>query len=265
MNKQINEQEKKKIERYEKYKKILFQRNYLYDPNVQEDKKFLTIQDKTIGTAGNFIVFTGLPKIGKSSLISAMIASAINKKPVLDMQLQLYKDKNKIGWFDTEQSKFDFNSKLRQINTYTNNSPMICLDCFLMKKDSSEDIIGTIEAYLQTEKKAAVIIIDGLLSCVENFNDESEAKRMVKTLSNMAEDYGVLIVTVLHVGKKDFHSIGHLGSATDRYCQSTLYFEMEKDGSRTISGKLLRSAPNFEPINCVFDNNKKVLIKNNQF
>ena len=260
-NKQASlEAEQKQL--YEKYTKLLLQRYYLYDPNVQEDKKYFTIQGQTIGTSGNFVVFTGLPKVGKSSIIAGMIASAYTKDPVLHMKLHVYKGKNRIAYFDTEQSKFDFNNQLKRISSYTGLTDFKSLDCFLLRDDYTKDILNLIEAYLKKEKNCGILIIDGLLDLVENMNDEGEAKRIIRRLKRWGKIYDILIVTVLHVGKKDFNSIGHLGSATDRYCQSTLLIEKEKDGSITLNPKMLRSSGGFKPINCVYDYSKNVLITN---
>jgi len=65
-------------------------------------------------------------------------------------------------------------------------------------------------------------------------NDEGASKRLIRQLKRWARKYGILIITVLHLGKKDMSSIGHIGSASDRYAQSTLTIEKNKFGQSTI-------------------------------
>ena len=90
-------------------------------------------------------------------------------------------------------------------------------------------------------------------------NNEIEAKQVIKTIRNLAKKHDVLIVTVLHLSKKDKMSIGHIGSASDRYAQSTLEVEKSKEGNFILSAKLLRSAGYFEPIELSYNE------KNNSF
>jgi len=178
------------------------------------------------------------------------------------MDLDLRGTKNRIGYFDTEQSPFDFRRQLEKIKRYSGTKNFNKMDCFLFREDTTIDILNMINAYLQTESKCAILIIDGLLDLIENMNDEGESKRLIRILKRWGKEYGVLIVTALHVGKKDFTSIGHIGSAVDRYAQSVLLIEKEKDGSLTLSPKYRRSCIGFKPINIVYDHQINSYIEN---
>lgn len=249
---------------FERYKALLLSRYYSENAEVAEDKIYLTIKGEVIGTAGNFVVFTGLPKVGKSTILASMIASGFTDSEVLGMKLDLSGTKNRIGYFDTEQSPYSFKRQLQKIKRYTDNSPKVSnsIDYFLFREDCSRDILLMISAYLKIESKCGVIVIDGLLDLIENMNDESESKRLIRILKKWGKEYGILIVTVLHVGKRDFQSIGHLGSMTDRYSQSTLLIEKENDGSFTLKGKMLRDSVGFNDLNCVYNHAAQCFVEN---
>ena len=91
----------------------LAQRKYKPDFIPPPSQVIFTIDDKPIGTIQNFIVFSGLPKAGKSTFLAAAIASAFQPGDVFGMKVHFPEGRRKIAYFDTESSDFDF---YRQIN-----------------------------------------------------------------------------------------------------------------------------------------------------
>lgn len=253
---------------FEKYKKQLLQRSYVYDPAIPEDKIYFSIQGQTIGTTGNFVTITGLPKVGKSTIIGAAVGSYYGREDIMGIKLFMHPKKTKVVLFDTEQTGYDMNrcwksiQKFAKKETLTNN-----LDVFSFREDYSIDIINMIETYLRIEPYCGIVIIDGLLDLLENMNDEGESKRLIRRFKLWGKKYDILIIALLHVGKKDFNSIGHIGSACDRYSQSTLLVEREKDDTVTLKPKFLRSAQGgtFAPINIIYNRESNSYSKNNLF
>lgn len=233
------------------YADILQKRRFNHTTQVAPDKIYFKIQDNVIGTASNFVAVTGLPKTSKSTIISAMIASFITGRPVLDFNLLAYDNKFKIALFDTEQSPYDFSRSVNRIQKFTGyDQPGIFkfFDAFLCREDNSNTILKLINEYLKTTPEVAILIIDGLLDLIDSMNDETASKRLIQTLKRWGKRHDILIITVLHLGKKDNSSIGHIGSASDRYAQSTLLVEKTKNGTFTCAPKFLRSAKDFDTI-----------------
>ena len=57
------------------------------------------------------------------------------------------------------------------------------------------------------------------------------------------------MIGVLHLGKGQGETLGHLGSNTDRWAQSTMIVEKNKDlGQFILKPKFLRSSDDFDPI-----------------
>jgi hypothetical protein len=245
------------------YAEILETRRFNHTTNVIPDKIYFTINDAVIGTASNFVAITGLPKTSKSTIISALISSFITGIPVLNFKLHSYEDKYKIALFDTEQSAYDFSRSVNRITRFTKyDQPGIFkfYDAFLLREDSSTNILRLIDTYLKQTPELAILIIDGLLDCIESMNDEAASKRLIQTLKRWGKKYNILIITVLHLGKKDNSSIGHIGSASDRYAQSTLLVEKTKNNTFTCSPKFLRSAKDFEQIEIIYSEQAKNFI-----
>ena len=251
------------------YLELLSRRKFDASTQIIPDKIYFTIEDgvndpAVIGTAGNFVSITGLPKARKSTIIGAMIASYIIGQPVYTFSLKIHTDKKKIAIFDTEQSEYDFKrniTAIERITGYTTAEVFTFLDAYLLREDDSVNILLLINEYLKNNPQTGIVVIDGLLDLIDNMNDEAASKRLIRTLKKWCKKYDILIITVLHLGKKDNSSIGHIGSASDRYAQSTLTVEKTKEGNTTITGKYLRSAKDFEQIEIMWSNDRKKYIQ----
>jgi len=245
------------------YTEVLEARRFNHTTNIIPDKVFFTIDEAVIGTASNFVAITGLPKTSKSTIISALISSFITGKDVLNFKLHAYDDKFKIALFDTEQSAYDFSRSVTRIQKFTKyDTPGVFkfFDAFLCREDNSVNILRLIDTYLKQTPEVAILIIDGLLDLIESMNDEAASKRLITTLKRWGKKYNILIITVLHLGKKDMSSIGHIGSASDRYAQSTLLVEKTKNNTFTCSPKFLRSAKDFNTIEIMYSEIQKNFI-----
>lgn len=236
------------------YTDLLQARKVDFTKPVSQDKVYFSIKGNVIGTAGNFITLSGLPKAGKSRFIAAIIAAWISDKEIFDFKLHRYQDRFKIALFDTEQGQYDFQRNLKFIKKLCNTENIYNdFDAFLFRQDNSQDIILMIEQYLKINPDVGVIVIDGILDCIDNMNDEGASKSLIRTLKRWAALNDILIITVLHLGKKDLTSIGHIGSASDRYAQSTLLIEKTKQGTYNCQSKYLRSAKDFDTIEIYYD------------
>lgn len=222
---------------------------------VKDDLLYFVIDNNVIGSSGNFITFTGLPKSSKSTFICAFIASAISGRSVYDFNVLRYPHLNKrrVALFDTEQSPYDFQNKAKLIKRLSLvNDIYKDLDVYSVIEYDAIVILNMINTYLKENSDVAILIIDGILDLIDNFNDERQAKRLIKIIRRWAKKHEILIVTVLHLGKKDNMALGHIGSASSRYCQSELEVIKNKDSTFTLQPRMLRSAGNFNPINIYY-------------
>jgi RecA-family ATPase len=228
---------------------------------VKQDRIYFVIDENIIGTSGNFIALSGLAKSGKSLFISAILSSHISKRECLTFKLFSYPEKNKIALFDTEQSQFDFNRTVKRIKTFTGQEKIFkTFDAFMCNQESALDILRLIHSYLKSTENVGILIIDGILDCIDNFNDEGASKRLTRLLKKWASRYDCLIITVMHTSKQSGHTLGHYGSASDRYAQSTLNIEKSKEGTFICTPKYLRSAKDFEKIEIVYSEKLKTFV-----
>jgi hypothetical protein len=223
-----------------------------YNPNYIPNKENIvfTISGKHVGSLQNFCVYSGLPKAGKSTYKAALIASAFVTYDVFSMKLHLPKDRKKLCYFDTESSDYDF---FRQINKIKGFSDSLTLpdyfNAFQVREDGSGLIRRMIETYLEINPDCSVIIIDGLLDLLVNYNDEKESSLLTKWLKRITKIHNVLLITVLHQSKSNLSTTGHIGSASDRFAQSTLDIVKDKErNSYVLTSRFMRSDSDFEPV-----------------
>jgi hypothetical protein len=222
-----------------------------YDPGYipPNDIVIFRIQDKIIGTLENFCVLSGMPKTCKSTFISAIIGSAISNTKIFDCEISLPIERDHIAYFDTESSSHDFYRQVQRIKTFANAEIPDNLLLYQVREDGPGMIRKMIENLLTENNKISFLIIDGLLDLCIDYNDVRETRLLVNWIKKITKTYNILILSVLHLGKKDEQTLGHLGSNTDRWSQSTLKLTKDQESQvYSLEPKFLRSAEDFSPI-----------------
>ncbi len=222
-----------------------------YDPSTRPpaENPIFTIQGKIVGMLQSYIIFSGLPKASKSTYLAAVAASGITDHSIWSMRMSLPKDRRRMGYFDTEMSAFDFYRQMDKIKYLAGSELPPYFDAFSMREDMPSRIKMMVEQYLINHPDCAVVFIDGFLDLCLNYNDERETRLLTNWFKRITKKYNCLLVGVIHLGKGAGETLGHLGSNTDRWAQSTMIVEKNKEtGQFILKPKYLRSSDDFEPI-----------------
>jgi len=238
----------------QQYYEELLKRSYLRGHIPAEEQILLKIGGNNIGSLQNYIIISGLPKSGKSTFTTSIVASSFNTYDIFDIKLQTLPERRKVCYIDTESSEYDFYNHINRIKKIANlNVLPETFNAFNTRKDTPDEIRNMIMAYLENNKDCSVIIIDGLLDLCMNYNDEVECRKVVNWLKQITTVYNLLIIGILHTGKRDGQTLGHLGSNTDRWAQSTLEVKKDLEDCFELTPRFLRSSKNFEPIKIKYD------------
>lgn len=233
----------------EDIKLLLEKRQYKPGYIPPEESIIFKIEGKHIGSLQNFCILSGLPKTCKSTIVSALLGAGIGRKSVFDLSLHLPESRQKIAYFDTESSDFDFYRQIKRIENFAGRSITENLLLYQVREDQPSMIKKMIEHLLKNDDQISFVVIDGLLDLCLNYNDERETRILVNWLKKITKLYNVLILSVLHLGKKDEQTLGHLGSNTDRWAQSTLKITKDKENNiYSLEPKFLRSSDDFNPV-----------------
>lgn len=210
----------------------------------------LTVRDSIVGTLQSFVVFTGLPKASKSTFVAGAVASAYTTYDVFSIKITCPLDRKQILYVDTESSEYDFYQQLEKIRAQLLRKSLpqelVPISC---REDEPTIIIKLVEYYLEKYKECSIVVIDGLLDLINNYNDEREGKQLINWLKKITKKYNCMVVCVIHQSKGSGNTLGHLGSMADRYCQSSLEIVKEKSTNQFVmKPKLLRSSHDFDPV-----------------
>lgn len=223
-----------------------------YDPNSepQPEQVILKIGGKKVGALQNLVTLTGKQKNGKSRYIGATIAAGLTGSELFQIQLILPPRRRKICLFDTEQSDFDFSRSMKQVKQFAGAEVLPpTFEAFNTREDDPAIQIQMIETYLQNTPECSVIIVDGVLDLLMSYNNEEESKRLANFIKRCTKIYNCLMIGVLHRGKGNDLTIGHIGSMADRIAQSVLKVEKDKDRNTfTLSSDFMRSDEDFYPV-----------------
>lgn len=229
---------------------MLEQRVYHKNYKPPAEQVIFDIEQRCVGTLENIVCFTGLPKAGKSTFIHSCIASAFVSDAIFGMRIKLPKKNNVITYIDTESSQFDF---YRGIDRIKNFLPIKKLPdnfhAYNFRDLSPKEIKDVLSYYLTSVPQCSVLIIDGLLDTLTNYNDETESRLCIDWLKKITKQHNILVIGVVHVGKTNLQTLGTFGSMIDRYCQSVMLVEKMKDsGYFELKPKFMRSDADFSPI-----------------
>lgn len=238
----------------QQYYDELLKRSYLRDHIPSDEQILLKIGGNNVGSLQNYVIISGLPKSGKSTFTTSIVASSFNTYDIFDIKLQTLPERRKVCYIDTESSEHDFYSHMNRIKKIAQlNVLPTTFDAFGLRKDDPSQIKNMIDAYLENNKDCCVVIIDGLLDLCMNYNDEIECRKVVNWLKHITTVYNLLVIGILHTGKRDGQTLGHLGSNTDRWAQSTLEVKKDLEGCFELTPRFLRSSKDFDPIKIKYD------------
>jgi len=229
-------------------------RKYINGYKPQAEQILFTIDGKNIGTTQSFVTFQGAVKSGKSTFITSVVASAFTTWDIFTCKLVFPANRKRLCYVDTESSDYDYYRVLERIRQQiiTDFLPHN-FDSFLFREDSPNDIKEMVEAYLQENKDCSIIVLDGVLDLIQDYNNVEQSFFLIQWLKKITKKFDLLVLLVLHLGKKDQNSLGHIGSYLDRKSQSVLKIEKNKENNTlNLSPQFLRSSEDFNPVSIMY-------------
>jgi len=236
-----------------KPEQLLLLRAYNPAEIPKPDTVVFRIEQKNVGSIGNFIIISGLPKRGKGKFTAAVMASALTGNPVWGMHCFLPEDKRKVAFFDTDQSRYDFYKNIDLIKDLAGaNDLPPTLHAYNVRRDEPGDICNMIEIFTRQHPDCGMIVIDNIGDLLNNFNDEGQSKKLINYLKRVTDEKNIFIVCTLHQGKSNNSTIGHLGAMSDRYAQTILTCE-KIENNYLLKIKDSRTCGDITPITIYYD------------
>ncbi len=188
---------------------------------------------KTIFTEGNISAFIAGKSSGKTSSVTAIIASMIGPKSYDYLGFLGDNPHGKsVLYFDTEQSQFDFHQMQRRIMWRARvDSLPPWVEPYHLKPfktlDRRKMVMDRIKAATK-ERGCLMAIIDGAVDLVTNFNDIAECNDFMDELMEVTDSTKAHVHCTLHVNpgqKRNEHqdkARGHLGTFLEQRSEVVL-------------------------------------------
>jgi len=229
---------------------LLQLRKYKTDHIPDKENVILRIGSKSVGSTQAYVIFGGLPKAGKSSFLNSCIASAFVPYDIFTMKINMPEQRQRLCLFDTESSDYDYYKRIKSILNFAELTTLPQnFDSYQVREDGTGTIRKMVERYLELNPDCSVLVLDGLLDLIVNYNDETESSMLTKWLKKITKIYDLLIISVLHFNKSNDHTTGVIGSHSDRFAQSTLEVKKDKENNTFVmQSRFMRSDADFEPV-----------------
>lgn len=221
-------------------------------------------RDYNVGGLGMIGLITGEEKSRKTTFLKAVVAAALSGKTFINVKIDI--EAKRLIYFDTEQPQQYFHRTQTQAHLLAgleNNHP--AHTAIMMRKFSVEQRIAAIDRVIETTDDIGLIIIDGALDLVKNFNNETECQEAVQRIMTWTEKSGALILAVIHKSRGKYSkAIGHLGAFLERKCDFSIEMKYnEKDKFTSVKNKLSRTYP-FPDFDFVQDKNGYPVLNHNE-
>ncbi|MFD2200180.1 AAA family ATPase [Shivajiella indica] len=187
-----------------------------------------------IGTLGNFSLIIGKAKSKKTFSISMFLASVINGNAFNKFQGQLPIDRNRVIFFDTEQSKYHVSKFHKRVCKLAGKTNPENFDSYSLRKHSVQDRLKIIDYVINNTPDLGFVAIDGIRDLVMSINDEEEATKIASYLLKWTEEKNIHIITVLHQNKGDNNARGHVGTELVNKAETVLSVTLDQS-DRKIS------------------------------
>lgn len=192
------------------------------------------VSNSAISTLGNFSASTGKGKSKKTFNVSAIVASALTGKKVLNYESHFPEGKRRVLYFDTEQSSYHCHKVLERINRlagFPKDFDSDLIEFVMLREYNPIDRRKIIELAFVERHDVGLVIIDGLRDLLFDINNSTEAAEVIGLLMRWTSQYNIHIHTVLHLNKADDNVRGHIGTELNHKAETILQItKNENDG-----------------------------------
>lgn len=216
--KQINDNQKyfDVLAKYKTHEKKVDVTSILQPPQVAIALKNVTNDNfATIGSLGDFSLWSGKAKVGKSyAMRMAVVAALSNDLHLGRFKSQLPDNKREVIFIDTEQSDFHVLQGAKRICEALNVKSPEGLHVYGFRGTPHAELREQVEALIYTTENLGLIVIDGIVDLIGNINDQDIANEMSTTIGRWTKECSIHAMVVLHEnkGKGDDNARGAIGT-----------------------------------------------------
>lgn len=221
-----------------------------FNPSIQPPslRPIYSLSGQPIATPGNLCTITSAVKTGKSAVVGAMAASAMQATEKVDCLgfTSTNSKSHALLHFDSEQSPDDHwhqisrtmkRAGLREPPPWFYSYCLTGLGC----ARSWEAILEAVRQAAETHGGIHSLLIDGFADLVKDVNDAAESNAFVAELHDTAIQRDCPIIGVIHFNPGGEKVRGHLGSQLERKAETNLRLDKTDEMTCIWSDKQRRA------------------------
>ena len=232
--------------------KRIADRAYRTDVEIPPPLVRYAVGDTAVSTPGNLTTISGQSKVGKTAIVTAMIAGTFAAEGADCLG---FKSSNPDGlsviYVDTEQSTYDHQELLKLTARRAGQTLPPWTKSFCLTGFTPTDIRQAVPVLLDQAQLefggVHSLILDGVADIANDVNDQAESNAIVAELHALAIKFDCAIVLCIHQNPgKDPKMRGHLGSQAERKAESNLRVEKDADEVSVLWADKNRRSPIFK-------------------
>jgi hypothetical protein len=155
----------------------------------------------------------GPKKSSKTSVVAAIVASALSQKPDPVLTFSLDVEGKNILYIDTEQSSYFYKKTQAMIHSmagvYRNTSQY---EAYHLRQLPAASRLKVLDYMLEGRDDLGLIVIDGIKDLLRNINSEDESAEVMEYLMKWSDQTKAMMIGVLHTTKQNGFVRGHIGT-----------------------------------------------------
>ena len=203
---------------------------------LQPVRPIISVDNVPIFELGDLGAVKAKQKAGKTTMLKVMVSALLKGKT---FRLKSEIKEAKVLWIDSEQKQADVKQIINDVKQMTGLDDTYIdrhLKLYTVRTQSPKTLLEDTELLISTYRPT-IVIIDGLVDYIGNFNDESQSHVLINELIRMSDIYQCAIINVLHENKSnDDHNMrGHLGTMLAQKAGTVLQCKKDGNGVITVS------------------------------
>lgn len=207
------------------------------------------VTEYPVCTESALLGIVGAQKVGKSSIVNCMIASAITGVTMLNFNIALLG--RKVMLFDTEQNRATIAKSMQKIGSYAGVDMATLgrqLDVFSLVGENPAERLAVIDGAMNAQQAGTVgmIVIDGLKDLLLNINDIEQSAYVIEAVMRWARVHNCIVVVCLHTNKSNEMLRGHLGTELQNKCDALVEVKHDSEtNNRSVCCRMIRGWQSF--------------------
>lgn len=181
------------------------------------EKACLTVTDyagveQRVGNRKHLGVITGKFGSRKTTVASAIAASALSRERVLNFKMDMPNEN--VLWIDTEQpddTSYEVTERMFELGDMSKEQDNPRLHLYKLQPNNFRQRLFYTDLLIKHTPNLGLVVIDGIVDLMASINDEQESRAMTDRVLNWIGEYDIMVICIIHTNKDGENERGFIG------------------------------------------------------